>query len=1015
MLKRVVVTALFIFAGAFSAFAQNRVQVSGTVTDELNQPMVGVSIIEKGTQNGVLSDMNGKYTITASEGSVLEFLYLGYITVEKPVGGGTINVRMEPDSQLLEETVVVGYGVQKKSSVTGAVSQVKSEDISSRSITSAGQALQGKTSGVQVITSSASPGAAPAIQIRGIGSNGNNNPLYVIDGRLASSIAGLDPNDIESMEVLKDGASAAIYGAEAGNGVVLITTKKGEGKGRITYDFQLASQRVSRVPQVMNSEQYIDYYTEANIIPIEKFYDNWDFVTNTDWVKVGFENSIMHRHNLTFSAGDANKSLYVSGTYLNNDGIVVGDKDKYERITGMVNASWKIKPWLEIGTNNQLEYYKTRSVSEGSEYGSTLLSLLTMDPLTRPFYPENDLPAHMRNITNNTLNRPLLGDGKGNIYGISAFAGDETVNPYITRDSGNNTSRGFNFTGTSFINFMPVKGLTVTSRLSYSLSSSENYGVAFDYFATGLNKNDYLSVSAGSNASTYWQWENFLNYQKSVKNHNFGIMVGTSYSESRSFGVSGSMSGNADAGLGFKKDDPLFWYWAYAHENATKSLSGGMESLSRKNSYFGRINYDYASKYLLQVSLRADAADSSVLPVETRWGYFPAVSAGWVISNENFMRNTRQWLSHLKLRASWGQNGSTASLGGYRYATVIQSTGSYPIGGLQYVEGYAPSATGNKELKWETAEQTNVGIDTRFLNNRLSFTADWFMKNTRDLIVSGAKASTVVGNTPSPINAGNVMNTGFEFEFGWQDHIGEFSYGIRANLSTLKNKVTKIHETLSAIDGMGFHSYGAITRFEVGYPAWYFYGYEFEGIDPETGNPTFKDVDGVEGITDSDKTYIGKSMPTVMYGITFTMAWKGIDFLLFGTGSAGNDIYCCLQREDRALNKLTYFTENRWRPDNRDGSTPRAGANDMGKYFTSSANVFDGSYFKIKQIQLGYNFPQRWMQKIKVQNLRIYASLDDYFTFTRYPGFDPEVTSSGVDKGHYPTSKKVVAGLTITF
>ena len=214
---------------------------------------------------------------------------------------------------------------------------------------------------------------------------------------------------------------------------------------------------------------------------------------------------------------------------------------------------------------------------------------------------------------------------------------------------------------------------------------------------------------------------------------------------------------------------------------------------------------------------------------------------------------------------------------------------------------------------------------------------------------------------------------------------------------------------------MGFHSYGAITRFEVGYPAWYFYGYEFEGIDPETGNPTFKDVDGVEGITDSDKTYIGKSMPTVMYGITFTMAWKGIDFLLFGTGSAGNDIYCCLQREDRALNKLTYFTENRWRPDNRDGSTPRAGANDMGKYFTSSANVFDGSYFKIKQIQLGYNFPQRWMQKIKVQNLRIYASLDDYFTFTRYPGFDPEVTSSGVDKGHYPTSKKVVAGLTITF
>jgi TonB-linked SusC/RagA family outer membrane protein len=406
-----------------------------------------------------------------------------------------------------------------------------------------------------------------------------------------------------------------------------------------------------------------------------------------------------------------------------------------------------------------------------------------------------------------------------------------------------------------------------------------------------------------------------------------------------------------------------------------------------------------------------------VLPVETRWGYFPAVSAGWVISNEQFMQDTRSWLSHLKFRTSWGQNGSLSSLGGYRYATVIGGTGSYPTGnGTEYINGYAPSATGNKELKWETSEQTNVGIDTRFFNNRLSFSADWFKKDTKDLIVSGITPSTVVGNTASPVNAGNISNTGFEFELGWQDNIGEFSYSVRGNLSTIKNTVTHIHKTLDAIDGQTFHTYGAITRFEVGKPAWYFYGYEFDGINPETGNPTFKDLDNDGQITDSDKTMIGKGFADLTYGITLTAAWKGFDLIVFGTGAAGGDIYSCLNRSDYTLNKLTYFTEDRWnKTTNPNGSKPRAGATEMDKYYLSSASIFNGNYFKIKQIQLGYTFPQKWMKTIKVQNLRVYASLDDFITFSDYPGFDPEVTNMGVDKGSFPTSKKVVAGVSITF
>ena len=1016
---------LLILAGSITASAQGWVTVTGKVIDELNSPMVGVSVIEKGTQNGVMTDATGKYTISAQAGSVLEFAYLGYVTVEKNAVAGTLDVNMEPDNELLEETVVVGYGVQKKSSLTGSVTQVKSEDMQARTITTASQALQGKTSGVQVLSSSAKPGASPTIRVRGIGSNGNSDPLVVVDGRIGS-LAGIDPNDIESMEVLKDGASAAIYGAEAGNGVILVTTKKGKGDGKITYDYQYTSQSIARVPQMMNAEQYIDYYTEAGLISLENFYNNWDFETNTDWTKVGFENSAMQRHNLTFSAGDMNRSLYVSGSYLNNDGIVAGNKDYYERLTGMINASWKIKPWLEIGTNNQIEYYKSSSVSEGSEYGSYLLAVLNLDPLTKPLYSVDNLPKHMADLYYGD-HAPMLGDGNGNVYGVSYFNTSENQNPMIMRDSSQSNSKGFNINGTTFINFMPIKGLTVTSRLGYRLYASSSYGVGYDYYANAMHHQNYLSVNASAYSGTYWQWENFLNYNKSFKGHNIGIMAGTSFTESRSFGVSGDKHGS-DTDLGFQKDDPLFWYFAYATPTAEDSVSGGEESISRKNSYFGRLNYEFKGKYLFQASLRADAADSSVLPIETRWGYFPAASAGWVISNENFMQDTKSWLSHLKLRASWGQNGSISSLGGYRYASVIGATGSYPTGnGLEYLQGYAPSATGNKELKWETAEQTNFGIDTRFFNNRLSFNADWFVKNTKDLIVSGITPSTVVGNTASPVNAGNIQNKGFEFELGWQDSIGDFNYGIRGNLSTIKNKVTYIHETLDAIDGQTFHTYGAITRFEVGKPAWYFYGYEFEGINPETGNPMFKDQltvdtdndgtpDEADGqITDADKTMLGKGMADVTYGITLTAGWKGFDVVVFGTGAAGGEIYSCLNRPDYTLNKLTYWTENRWKADNTTGTTPRAGAADLDKYFTSSGVIFDGSYFKIKQIQLGYTFPAKMMKKIKVQNLRIYGSLDDFFTFSDYPGFDPEITNMGVDKGSFPTSKKVVAGLSLTF
>lgn len=999
--------------------AQTPIEVTGTVTDSADEPLIGASVLIQGHTTGVTTDLDGNYRIMAAEGQTLVFSYVGYATAEHRVTSSVINVKLEEDNSLLEEVVVVGYGVQKKSSLTGAVSQVKAEDMANRTISRPEQALQGKTAGVNVFSSSARPGASPQVRIRGISSNGSCDPLYVVDGRIASDIGGIDPNDIETMEVLKDGASAAIYGAAAGNGVILITTKKGKGDGRITYDFQFTSQSLGRVPKVMNSEQFIHYYTSAGLISEDLVYREWDFVTNTDWVKTAFENSHMQRHNLTFQAGNDRGDLYLSLSYLNNDGMVAGNSDTYERITGMVNANWKIKPWLQVGTNNQIEYYSSRSVAEGSEYGSLFLSTLLLDPMTKPTYTEENMTSEMRNILATSRYGYLLQDGNGNYYGISPFLSCENYNPLIMRDHSYSKSRGHNINGTTYLNLYPYQGFTLTSRLGYRLSASESYGVNYDFYGNSTQKQEFLSVNASAYTPSYYQWENFLNYNNTFAGkHTVGAMVGMSYSQSRTFGLSGSMQGNDDD-LGFQKDDPLFYYFAYATASAQKQLSGGEASYLRKLAYFGRASYDYDGKYLAQFSLRADAADSSVLPSKKRWGYFPAASAGWVISREKFMESSARVVNFLKLRASWGRNGSTSSLGNYLYANVIASSGNYPTGdGLNYTPGYAPSSTGNDDLKWETSEQTNIGVDLRLLNSRLTFTADWFNKKTKDLIVTGITPSTVVGNTASPVNAGNITNKGFEFELGWNDRIGDFSYSVRGNIATLKNKVTYIHPSLDKIDGVTYHN-TAITRFEVGQPAWYFYGYEFAGIDPTNGDPLFVDRDGDGAITDSDKTMIGSGIPDFTYGVTLTANWKGLDLVVFGTGSHGNDIFNCLNRPDWNVNKLTIFTEDRWTPEHTNGTQPRAGAGDMDKWMRSSAVVFDGSYFKIKQIQLGYTLPRNITRKVYVDNLRVYCSLEDFFTFTSYKGFDPEVTgvgsSLGVDKGSYPNSKKVVVGLNITF
>jgi TonB-linked SusC/RagA family outer membrane protein len=998
-----------------TSFAQG---LKGHVIDENGEPVIGATVAEKSNpKNATITDFDGNFVVNIQAGHTLTVTYIGYQTFEGAAKNG-MTINLKPDNKVLDEVVVVGYGVQKKSSVTGAISQVKPEDMENRTIANAQQALQGKTSGVQIIQSSAAPGSSPTIRVRGYSSNSSSEPLFVVDGVRLSDISGIDPSTIASMEILKDAASAAIYGAEAGNGVVLITTKKGKpGQGKISYDFMFTDESLARIPKMLNAEQYIQYMDEGNIFTKDYMLKNWDGVTNTAWTDVAFNHGHMQKHALSFTGGNDRGNYFLSLAYLNNNGIVKGDADVYKRLTATINAEYKIKDWLKVGTTNQIEKYDVRSVSTNSEYGSLLTSILMLDPLTPDTYTAENLPYQMVNAQAN--GKQLLQDENGNYYAVSKFYAGEQYHPMIMRDNGLSKNQGFNINGSIYGDFTPLKGLTVTSRFGYRLAGTRSSSTSLPFYGNGVQSRDYLDFSAGSSTSIYYQWENFANYMKTFGGHTITGMVGMSFQKSSSDNVNGSLTANGEDAL--KKNDPLFYYLNYANASATKGVSGETNE-STKYSYFGRLSYDFMGRYLLQASLRADAADLSKLSKKTRWGYFPAVSVGWTISEEKFFAPLKKAFDSLKFRASWGQNGSLSALGGYSYSTDMALGGLYPFSsGINYTQAAAPSTMGNDDLKWETSEQLNFGFDGILMGGRMTFGIDYFIKKTKDLLVWGTTPSLIIGGSTSPMNAGNVENKGFEFELGWRDHIGDFNYSIRANLSTLSNKVTYIDPSITRLSGSSFHTY-TITYFEKGYPVYYFRGYKFAGIDKETGNPLFEDLDGDGKVSDGDLTYIGDAIPDFTYGLTLTAAYKGIDLTVFGTGSHGNKIFNCINRPDYAAsNRLKeVFYDNRWTVDNPNGTVPRAGANDMDKYATSSALVYDGSFFKIKQIQLGYTLPKNLINKVALSHARIYASLDDFFTFSKYPGFDPEAATNstsgmGIDKGGYPTSKKVVLGLNIEF
>ena len=1027
-------TIAMIFAasllGMSSALAQNA-PIRGTVVDAGNEPVIGAAVMVPGTTTGATTNLDGKFELRVAPGATLEVSCIGYATKRVAAANG-MTIVLEDDTEMLEETVVIGYGVQKKSDLTGAVASVRQDDLQNRSTTDAAAALQGKAAGIQIINTSGAPGEGASIRVRGYSSNsGSIGPLLIVDGLKVDNIQYLDPSMIESMEVLKDAASAAIYGAQAGNGVVLITTKTGaanNGTAHITYNGRFTLQSLGKKADLFGAQEYIDYQTYIGNLDQSKLdAAGYQEGFENNWYDSTFQPSWSQQHGITFQGGNNKGHFFTSLNYVDQDGIVVGKKDVYNRLTAQVNADYQLFKWFNVSTNNSIEKWSRKSVSSG--YGSVLNSVVSIDPLTPAYISDiKDTPSDMQDHYN--LGDPIPTDPNHNndFYGTSKFLQEATGNPLFQRDRSDSSSEGINIRGTMAANLTPIAGLTFTSRFGYRIAQSSSHSYTQPYWLTSMAKDSNYSISANVNTSYYYQWENFVNFNKTFGKHTVGAMAGMSYTESHSDNASISSNGTDI----LKDYAENYRYIDYLTSDATKSV-GNAPSMSAQLSYFGRLMYSFDNRYSIQANFRADAYDSSKLSKQARWGYFPSVSLGWTISNEPFFKDnvSRSAISFLKIRGSWGLNGNVNVLSGYRYSTSIAMNGEMyqfnpATGDGHPTYGSMPSGLANPNLKWETSEQYDAGLDARFLNNRLTFTFDWYRKYTNDLLISVAPLPEI-GVSSTTVNAGKVLNTGLEFELGWKDSIGDFHYSINANLSTLKNQVLEVHALVDRItnDPVSGLNEKLSTAFEAGYPIWYFYGFKYAGVDQATGAPQFYSKAGniVNTVTDNDKQYLGEGIPNLTYGVTINLAWKGLDLVVFGTGAAGNEIYNLMVSADRPkMNGLTTYWRNSWKAAGDNAKYP-----DMKQvatnwdFFSSSACVFDGSFFKIKQIQLGYTLPQNITKKALISDLRFFVSLDDYFTFTKYPGADPETASAnssnarGVDSGTYPTTKKVVFGVNLTF
>ena len=983
---RCALTLMLCLMAAINVMAQN-VKITGTVVDSSNEPIIGATVtVSDDTNVKAVTNVDGRFTINAAPGSNLHITYIGYKTVDVKAADG-MRVVMEEESNMLKEVVAIGYGSVQRKDVTTAVSSVSTKDLDTRPIVSAVQGMQGKAAGVTISQANGQPGATPTIRVRGTTSlNGSNDPLYVVDGVPMTDIDYLSADDIVGMQILKDASSAAIYGSRAANGVVIITTKQGKaGEARISLNAHYALNVVRDNQDPLNAAQYKELMDEIGLVKLP------DGLTDkTDWKDEVYRTGNVQDYQLSVTNGNDKLRYFISGGYTGENGVI--KKSSYERYNIRASVENDIRKWLRVNASvaySDYSYKGTGIISgTGSNRGGVVTSIVNTPTYAPVWDPDN--PGQYYN----------------NFYGVNITSPAEN----IARTENNKSSYNrLIATGKATIKFM--EGLNLTSSLSFDrLQGIETQFL--DPKQTTNGRDNYGKGHDGRSISSVWVFDNVLNWKKDFGLHGLDVMAGSSWTASK-------YSNNYIDGSNYA--DGLFQTLIAANKISWTG-TGSSASEWAILSYFARLQYNWNDRYLFTANIRADG--SSKLAPGHRWGYFPSFSGAWRISSEPFMKDI-EWINDLKLRGGWGQTGNQSGLGDYSYLA------SYSINRVQWFgEGFDTNAVptrtqstlSNPELTWETTSQTDIGLDLTMFNNRLMLYIDWYYKRTSDMLMT---ITLPAGSAPARTlnyNGGTMVNKGWEITLKSVNMKGKFSWDTDFNISFNKNKLESLRLTqvyYSAMTTDYVNDY--VVRNVPGRPLGSFYGYVAEGVDPETGDMIYKDVNKDGVISASDRTYIGDPNPDFTFGLTNNFSWKGFNLNILLQGSVGNDIYNVSRMETEGMydgkNQSTKVLD-RWRVPGQITNVPKAGWNIK----NSSYFVEDGSYLSVKSVSLSYDVPRKIISKLGINRLQPYFTASNLLTWTSYSGMDPEVNQygnngavQGIDWGTYPLNRSFVFGLKLEF
>ena len=1046
-------SVLFLLSFTLAAVYAQNIQIKGTVVSGTdNEPLPGVNVVVKGnTSTGTITDFNGTFTLSAPADAILSISYIGFKSQEIAVKGHKdIKIVLQEDSETLDEVVVVGYGVQKKSVVTASIAKVSADDLASTAPVRMDNALKGLASGVTVTSSSGQPGAAAQIRVRGVGTirteNGAADPLYIVDGMpLEGGLDYLNPNDIASIEVLKDAASGAVYGARAANGVILVTTKTGKiGKTKVTYDFSYGWQSAWKKRDVLNASEYALMINEgainAGIAP--KFSDPYSYGQGTNWQDEVFNNNApMMNHQVSVSGASEKVNYLFSLGFYTQDGIVGGnfDRSNYERLTLRSNTQYtlfdesKERNWLNsLKVTSNLSYARIKSTNfdDNSTWGTPLGSALALSPILNVYdETEEAIKAQFDKYGTTAEYTPVYDPRNGKLFSIPGEFG-EMSNPIAK----------LSLPGDKHWSHKFVANFSAELQLWDNLKFKTSYGADLSFWGYDSYRPLYYLRSGESSTQssaysrkedgTVWQLENVLMYDKSIDKHSFSVLLGQSAKKSSGSYLYGSRNNITNYSR------PYIDASTGLAANADRDAAGAPSVDATLASIFARASYNYDERYMLQVTVRRDG--SSRFGPNNHYAVFPSFSLGWNLTNEKFMNKRPNWLTTTKIRLSWGKNGNE-NIGNFKY-TVLTSPGNNAIFGLSenVINGVKASGLANPDLKWEESEQLDFGLDFGFFNNALTFTADYYKKKTNGMLME-MNIPFYVGEAKPIGNVGKMENSGIELEAAYKFRVSDWNFRVSANASYLKNKLIEYGNESGWENLDSFQGTGDISRAENGKPFPFFYGYKTAGIFQNTdevkaykndkgellqptavpGDVRFVDVDGNGIIDANDRTDIGKGMPDWTFGFNLGVSWENFDLNMMWQGTAGNDIYDATRRTDIATSNLPSWMLNRWTGEGTSNRIPRFVQGDNVNWQSSDLYVYDGSYLRLKNIQLGYTLPAALTQKVFISSLRFYVAAENLFTFTKYHGFDPEIssggTSLGIDYGVYPQARVWTIGASLSF